>query len=174
VRRDARPQNLCMAGPWDPDDEVPDEEWVRPVTRRRPPPPSAHRRPTPPSARRRPTPRTRGPTMPVVPTLVIAAVVVVLAFVLGRVTAGGGDDGSAVNAAALQTTTTTVELLTHTVSPGESLLGIASQYGVTADALAFANELSNQNHVFVGQVLKIPPSAITPISTITSTTRTSG
>jgi len=111
-----------------------------------------------------------------VPTLAIAVVLVVLAFALGRMTAGGDDeDGTAVNAAALQTTTTTVEQLTHTVRSGESLLGIASQYGVTAEAIAFANGLSNQNHVFVGQVLKIPPSELAPIATTTtSTTRKGG
>ena len=159
-----------MAGPWDPDEQVPDEEWVRPVKRSRPPPRSA------PGSSSRPAPRSRGPTIPVVPTVVIAVVVVVLAFALGRVTAGGGDDdGTAVNAAALQATTTTVEQLTHTVGSGESLLGIASQYGVTAEAIAFVNGLSNQNHVFVGQVLKIPPSKLAPVATTTtSTTRKSG
>jgi lysozyme len=110
-----------------------------------------------------------------VPTLVIAAVVVVLAFVLGRVTSGGGDDGeTAVKSAAVETTSTTEEVKKHTVKSGESLLGIASQYGVTAEALAAANGINDQNHVFVGQVLTIPPSDIAPIETTTSTTKPSG
>jgi nucleoid-associated protein YgaU len=157
-----------MAGPWDPEDAVPDEEWVRPVARR-PPPPTKGGRPD-----RRPPPRRRGPTVPVVPTVVIAVVLAVLAFALGRVTAGGGDDGGTAVSAAEQTTTSTVEQVTHIVQEGESLLAIASQYGVTADALAFANGLSNRNHVFVGQVLEIPPSAIAPISTTTTTTTREG
>jgi LysM repeat protein len=108
-----------------------------------------------------------------VPTLTIAAVVVVLAFVLGRVTGGGGDDGDgSVQAASVRTTSTTKAVEKHTVKPGESLLGIASQYGVTAEALAAANGITNQNHVFVGQVLTIPEAAIEPIaSTTTSTTK---
>jgi LysM repeat protein len=108
------------------------------------------------------------------PTLAIAAIVVVLAFVLGRVTSGGGDDGdAAVRASSAQTTTTTEEVVKHTVQSGESLLGIASQYGVTAEALAAANGIDDQNHVFVGQVLTIPPAVIEPIATTTTSTTTS-
>lgn len=195
-------------GPWDPDELVPDDEWVRPVERNRPAPPPGQgpaprfggpprrdptdprgqqypppRDPTDPrgqpAARRRPATgrsgngRGRGARLglPVVPTLAVVTVVVVLAFVLGRLTGGGGDDGdSAVRTASAETTTTTEEVTKHTVKSGESLLGIASQYGVTAEALAAANGINNQNHVFVGQVLTIPPSSIEPIATTTTPT----
>jgi len=194
-------------GPWDPDDVVPDDEWVHPVERTQParPPPGQgpaprfggppRRDPTDPRGQQRLPPRDptdprgqpavrrrsgggrsgngRGGArlgLPVVPTLAVASVVVVLAFVLGRVTGGGDDDGDAVRTASVETTTTTEEVTKHTVKSGESLLGIASQYGVTAEALAAANGIDNQNHVFVGQVLTIPPSSIEPIATTTTPT----
>jgi lipoprotein NlpD len=61
-------------------------------------------------------------------------------------------------------------VLKHTVQRGESLLGIASQYGVTLDELIAANGITNQNHVFVGQVLTIPPSSSAPVVSSTTTT----
>lgn len=44
----------------------------------------------------------------------------------------------------------------HRVRPGENLLGIAQRYGVSARALARANELRNRDRILVGQVLKVP------------------
>lgn len=108
-------------------------------------------------------------SLPAIPTLVIASAVVVLAFVLGRATGGGGDE-AAVTTPTVQSTTTTTRVIKHTVAKGESLLAIASQYGVTAEALAAANGITNQNHVFVGQVLTIPPSTTATVAT----TSTSG
>jgi lysozyme len=105
-----------------------------------------------------------------IPTLLAAGAAVVLAFVLGRVSAGG--DETVVDAASAReaTTTTTTRQTTHTVAQGESLLGIASQYGVTLDALAAANGITNANHVFVGQLLKIPPAVETSTTLLTTTT----
>ncbi|HEY8218443.1 MAG TPA: LysM domain-containing protein [Acidimicrobiia bacterium] len=109
--------------------------------------------------------------LPALPTLLIASAAVVLAFVLGRATGGGGGEERSVSAATVGTTTTTVPRPTmHTVARGESLLGIASKYSVTADALAAANGITNQNHVFVGQVLTIPPTTLNPALTTTTTT----
>lgn len=45
---------------------------------------------------------------------------------------------------------------THTVRPGENLFRISLIYGVTADALARANNIWNPNLIFAGQVLVIP------------------
>ena len=109
-----------------------------------------------------------------VPTLVGVGLAVLLAFVLGRASAGGG--GGEVTAATVNTaaTTTTTRVTTHAVARGESLLGIANQYGITLDALAAANGITNANHVFVGQVLQIPPAGgpTTVLSpSTTSTTR---
>lgn len=53
----------------------------------------------------------------------------------------------------------------HTVQPGENLFRIAQQYGVTVQAIAAANNLSDPNNLRVGQVLIIPRAAITPTAT---------
>jgi LysM repeat protein len=45
---------------------------------------------------------------------------------------------------------------THVVQPGENLFRISLKYGITLDALMRANSITNQNLVFVGQVLRIP------------------
>jgi LysM repeat protein len=45
---------------------------------------------------------------------------------------------------------------THTVQPGETLGSIARLYGLTIDAIAFANGITNPDLIYVGQVLKIP------------------
>jgi LysM repeat protein len=49
-------------------------------------------------------------------------------------------------------------LLYHIVQPGENLTRIANQYGVTVDALAAANNLTNASQILSGTVLIIPPS----------------
>jgi lysozyme len=107
-----------------------------------------------------------------VPTLIGAAIVVVLAFVLGRVsTDNGGEVALRATSTREASTTTTTRETTHTVAQGESLLGIASRYGLTLTALAAANSITNANRVFVGQVLKIPPAVVTtttlPVTTTT-------
>ena len=45
---------------------------------------------------------------------------------------------------------------THVVQPGENLFRIALKYGTTWPALAAANNLTNPNLIYVGQVLIIP------------------
>lgn len=50
----------------------------------------------------------------------------------------------------------------HTVQQGETLSSIASQYGLTAEELATANNLANTDQLAVGQVLVIPaPGSVT-------------
>lgn len=44
----------------------------------------------------------------------------------------------------------------YTVQPGDTLSGIASEYGVTVDSLASTNGVSNQDHIVMGQTLTIP------------------
>ncbi len=108
--------------------------------------------------------------MPLLPTLGAAAIVVVLAFLLGRMTVGNNGTEVSASSEPVATTTTTAGPQTHTVAQGESLLAIASRYGLTLDQLAAANGITNANHVFVGQVLQIPPSTV--VSTLPSTTST--
>jgi LysM repeat protein len=50
----------------------------------------------------------------------------------------------------------------HTVVAGETLFRIALRYGVTVEALASANGISNTSIVLVGQVLIIPGKAAAP------------
>jgi LysM repeat protein len=44
----------------------------------------------------------------------------------------------------------------YTVQSGDSLIGLANKFGVTQQALAAANGLQAFDHLFIGQVLKIP------------------
>lgn len=44
----------------------------------------------------------------------------------------------------------------HTVKKGETLSGIAKQYGVGVGPLASANRLADPNKIYVGQVLSVP------------------
>jgi LysM repeat protein len=45
---------------------------------------------------------------------------------------------------------------THTVGPGETLYSIANRYGITTQAIAQANGITNPNQIYVGQVLYLP------------------
>lgn len=56
----------------------------------------------------------------------------------------------------VETTPPDVAPTSHTVQAGETLASVAGQYGLTADELAAANNLTNVNQLDVGQVLTIP------------------
>lgn len=51
---------------------------------------------------------------------------------------------------------TTGQAVSHVVQPGETLYGIAQKYGVDANAIAEANNITNRNQLRVGQKLDIP------------------
>jgi len=53
-------------------------------------------------------------------------------------------------------TTPTAPTGTHVVQPGENLFRIALKYGVTVEAIAVANNVSNVNLIYPGQKLRIP------------------
>jgi hypothetical protein len=53
-------------------------------------------------------------------------------------------------------------ITTHVVQPGETLYLIAIRYGTTVDALAAANNITNPNLIYVGQVLVIPGGTTPP------------
>ncbi len=64
------------------------------------------------------------------------------------------------------TATATGAAVTHTVKNGETLSLIASQYGVTVQAIADANDLADPSRIIVGQKLRIPaPGQVPPTST---------
>ena len=73
-----------------------------------------------------------------------------------------------VSVAVTEPPTTAAEAPTgYVVQPGDSLGGIASAFGLRAEALAEYNSLENPDRISVGQQLLIPPGA-----TSTSTTPT--
>ncbi|MBC8262503.1 MAG: LysM peptidoglycan-binding domain-containing protein [Anaerolineales bacterium] len=53
-------------------------------------------------------------------------------------------------------TAPTTSARTHVVQPGENLFRIALRYGVTVEALAVANDISNISLIHTGQQLRIP------------------
>jgi LysM repeat protein len=58
----------------------------------------------------------------------------------------------------------------HVVQRGETLARIALRYGTTVSALVRANGLSNANHIYVGQRLRIAAGSSTSTSTPSTTT----
>ncbi len=62
----------------------------------------------------------------------------------------GSTTGSAANAPGSETG------ISHVVQPGETLLGIAQKYGVDANTIAEANNVTNRNQLRVGQQMIIP------------------
>ena len=56
---------------------------------------------------------------------------------------------------------------TYTVKSGDTLYSIARTYGVTVSALAAANNITNYSLIYVGQVLIIPGTTVTPPPTTT-------
>jgi lysozyme len=67
-------------------------------------------------------------------------------------TTGEVADTTATDSASTSATTAT----TYTVKSGDTLDHIAAQYGVSETELAEANNISNPNKIYVGQVLTIP------------------
>jgi LysM repeat protein len=61
--------------------------------------------------------------------------------------------------ATVQAAVATGEQVVYVVQSGDSLLGIASRYGVTIDDIVQTNNLANPDFVFSGQRLIIPVSA---------------
>jgi LysM repeat protein len=54
---------------------------------------------------------------------------------------------------------------THIVVAGDTLSGIAKEYGTTVEAIMAANEISNPELIVIGQVLSIPVEEEEPVST---------
>lgn len=90
------------------------------------------------------------------PHVAVAALVIAAGILSGcasRVTAPVRDGGMAASASA----SAQPAVGTHTVRPGETLLGIARQYGQTVSNLVALNGLSDPNQIHVGQILRIAP-----------------
>jgi len=48
----------------------------------------------------------------------------------------------------------------YVVKPGDALISIAAQFGVSAAAIAAANTIADPNHIVIGSVLVVPPSQV--------------
>ena len=55
----------------------------------------------------------------------------------------------------------------HTVRQGETLLGIARQYGVTLPDLVAWNNVTDPNQIHVGQTIRVAPSGAAPVAIAT-------
>lgn len=77
-----------------------------------------------------------------------------------RLSSKTSSSASAANTASFSTNT-------YTVQNGDTLSGIASEYGTTYEKLATLNNISNPNEIYVGQVLTLSSSS----STSTSSTK---
>ncbi len=73
----------------------------------------------------------------------------------------------AADATAGTDTATSSDVRQHVIVPGETLMQIANQYGMTVDSLAQLNNLANPNLILPGTSLKIP--AISSTSTTSAT-----
>jgi LysM repeat protein len=115
------------------------------------------------------------PTLPTIPTILVAVTAVIVAFVFGHSTGGGDSSTAATTPEVVVATTvppTTLALESYTVAKGDTLASIATRFGVTADAIAAANAISDPSRIFIGQVLKIPaPGSATPTPASTTTTK---
>ncbi len=74
---------------------------------------------------------------------------------------------TALDAPALATIASTAQPMAATsyvVQPGDTLSGIAAQYGVSLETLLEANQITDANLISVGQILELPPepNSITP------------
>lgn len=61
---------------------------------------------------------------------------------------------------------------THIVVAGDTLSGIAREYGTTVEAIMEANDLSDAGLIIIGQVLSIPVGEAGPVPTLSLTPTT--
>jgi LysM repeat protein len=103
----------------------------------------------------------------------LAASLLVALFTLAACVTGGDDEEAPtstpdevmviVTLTPVPSATVRSEIITYTVEEGDTLLGIAIQFGVAPEDIVAANNLANQDAIFVGQNLSIPaPSEATP------------
>lgn len=104
-----------------------------------------------------------------------------LSVLLTVVAAACGDDGQASGTLPPieTTTTTTTEAPTTTTVPtryrvkeGDQLGKIVKQWGLDIKEVMALNNIVDQDHIFKGQVLKLPPPTVPPPTTSTTTTTT--
>ena len=79
--------------------------------------------------------------------------------------------GSGTQTATPRPQATATAAVTHTVRQGETLSGIAAQYGVTVRGIVDANDLESADLLQIGQVLVIPLQSL-PSPTVTGSSPT--
>jgi cell wall-associated NlpC family hydrolase len=52
----------------------------------------------------------------------------------------------------------------YTVVPGDTLWGIAQRFGTTVAALAGVNRIADENLIYAGEILRLPPGVSVPVS----------
>ena len=62
---------------------------------------------------------------------------------------------------------TTGATANYTIKPGDTLSGIALQYGITTDDLVKLNNIADPNAIQAGQVIKVPAKGPAPAPTAT-------
>ena len=107
------------------------------------------------------------------------AVLLALAPVATVACGGGGDDGASGTLPPIATTTSTTIAITTTteyvpvtyeIQSGDSLKGIALQFGVDMKKLQILNGITNPDAIQAGDVLQIPPPTVAPATSVTPST----
>ncbi|MCY4325116.1 MAG: peptidoglycan DD-metalloendopeptidase family protein [Betaproteobacteria bacterium] len=100
------------------------------------------------------------------PTLIIAALAGATALALGGCTTSGSpapaQEFDALKGSIIDPNRPVQRPKTHTVAPGETLIEIATNYGLDYRELARWNLISNPNLIEVGQALKLSSSGVEP------------
>jgi LysM repeat protein len=87
---------------------------------------------------------------------VVGAVLVVAGLGAAGCSSGGDADATTTTSTTLPVTTTTTTVLEHTIVAGDTLNALAARYGVSVEALAEANGVTDPTKLQIGQVLRIP------------------
>ncbi|WP_144263918.1 LysM peptidoglycan-binding domain-containing protein, partial [Oenococcus oeni] len=92
---------------------------------------------------------------------------------VGEVLTIGSSTSTSTPTSSTSSSSTSSSSKSYTVASGDTLTSIAKAYGTTVSAIATANNISNPDYIYVGEVLTIGSSTSTSTSTPTSSTSSS-
>ncbi|WP_143875769.1 LysM peptidoglycan-binding domain-containing protein, partial [Oenococcus oeni] len=92
---------------------------------------------------------------------------------VGEVLTIGSCTSTSTSTSSTSSSSTSSSSKSYTVASGDTLTSIAKAYGTTVSAIATANNISNPDYIYVGEVLTIGSSTSTSTSTSTSSTSSS-
>ncbi|MDV7714565.1 LysM peptidoglycan-binding domain-containing protein [Oenococcus oeni] len=92
---------------------------------------------------------------------------------VGEVLTIGSSTSTSTSTSSTSSSSTSSSSKSYTVASGDTLTSIAKAYGTTVSAIATANNISNPDYIYVGEVLTIGSSTSTSTSTSTSSTSSS-